>query len=514
MQPKLVGLFDAVVRHIAFPLDKRCFHPKVWVVRQQNDGGDVRWVLVVSSKNLSCDPSWEAGVALTGAPARRTNLPTLSGFVEYVARIGGEERFASLASELDAVEWELPRGVREVRFAWQRGDDRPCAADDGHPLGLPQDVNRVLVVSPFVDRWTIRQLGQRFAAATTASLVAGRLDLDRALFKGMGALGPFKAFVLDVADDPLDIEDPASPDSSNEEDDESRRGLHAKLIATTRTANDATLLVGSLNMTTPAWRGANCEAWLVLEGRAEALFEPLWEWHEVIAPLEYKQPPPDSPPGRSDLDLAHATICASAFRLDEIGSECRLTAEPPVRLDRGAELFVARATVPGSEVRWRPEGIELPPCSASERSRFVVMHVRVAGETKRWLQVIDVVPPIEADRDSSALRDLVAPERLPSLLRSLLDQGSGASDGGGEPGPPGGSNHGAGSSGKSRDDEALTLEDLVSFVERAWRDDSGHGRELVQDAARLVEEYRARAAEEGALRELFEAWDAIREVLT
>jgi hypothetical protein len=514
MQPKLVGMFDAIIRRVPFPLEKRCFHPKVWVVRQEGHDGELRWVLVVSSKNISCEPSWEVGVALAGAPAKATNLPTLRAFVEHVAREGGDEAFATTAQQLDRVEWLVPRNVKTVRFAWHAGNGPACSNEDGHPNGMPTDAKRVLVISPFLDRGTVQRLGKHFKDAESAMLVSGRVDLDRALSDGMDALGPFKAYALDAGGYPMDGGDDDIPKPSNEENDDEARGLHAKIIATARTATDATVLVGSANMTGRAWKGDNCEAYVVLEGRADTIFDPLKAWADAVGVAEYRKAPASPPPGKGTLDRLHASISSVAFRLDETTPfACRLTADRRIDVGTDAELFVARPTLLGSEVRWLGEGSLLQACAVAERSSFVAMRLRAGTETKQWLQIVDVDPPIGQERDAAALRDLVAPERLPALLLSLLDDRFGDADGGEGDDDGGDPKSGGRRSGgrRGRADDSLSLETLLGFVERARRSDDSRGRELLEDAGRLVEDYRTRGDAAGSLTELFEAWDAIRE---
>ena len=66
--PAVLPLLDRVVRPVT-PHGEGSFHPKVWVVRQRplGEGVDVvRYALVVGSRNLTRDRSWDLGVALEG----------------------------------------------------------------------------------------------------------------------------------------------------------------------------------------------------------------------------------------------------------------------------------------------------------------------------------------------------------------------------------------------------------------------------------------------------------------
>ena len=144
------------------PRPGHVFHPKVWVLRFVNESEEPMYRLLVLSRNLTADRSWDTMLWLDGRAGRRPiarNRP-LAQFVAALpdlttTSVQPERRTAirELAEDLRRVEWEPPDGVREVHF---------------HPIGLrglrPLDVNRVLggyrrlVVSPFVRAGALERL--------------------------------------------------------------------------------------------------------------------------------------------------------------------------------------------------------------------------------------------------------------------------------------------------------------------------------------------------------------------
>ena len=194
------------------------------------------------SRNLTADRSWDTILWLDGRPGE---LPVsgsvpLAQFVAAlpeltVTRLPLDRRAAltALAEELGRVHWDLPAGVREVRF---------------HPIGLPGSLPfpaeehfsgyRALVVSPFVRGGAIRRL-LRPGAGRPAVLVSRGEEL--------GALPEGALEGLDVYE-----LDPAASLSGDDAGKETRPAilthLHAKLFVVER-ARLAHLFVGSANAT-------------------------------------------------------------------------------------------------------------------------------------------------------------------------------------------------------------------------------------------------------------------------
>ena len=161
----LLALLENVVHEVRRPRPGHVFHPKVWVLRFLNRSKDPLFRLLVLSRNLTSDRSWDTILWLDGGLGGRpvaSNAPV----ARFVAALPGlaverlpydrREAIDGLAEELRRVDWDLPEGVREAHF---------------HPIGLsgapPFDAEgqfsgyRKLVISPFVREGALRRILQR-----------------------------------------------------------------------------------------------------------------------------------------------------------------------------------------------------------------------------------------------------------------------------------------------------------------------------------------------------------------
>ncbi|KYF48536.1 hypothetical protein BE04_37750 [Sorangium cellulosum] len=526
--PRVLALLDRIVRPVPFNLERQSFHPKVWIVRQdpmptlQDEGP--RFVLIVGSRNLTRDSSWDLGIALEGVLATRTNIDGVRAFAEHVCGLGGETGFgAEHARALDRVEWgELPRGVKTLRFAWHGGDRKALSTEDGHPLGLPVG-QKLLVLTPFLDAYPVVQLASKWRhvdqdcklllAGLDSLLQVSRNDKDG---KALASLRPCSVGVS--RDEPPEAQDeePAQPSPGDSEAEllEPDRGLHAKVIAVWTGRKTATVLFGSANLTKRAWNAFSCEAWVIAEGGAD-LADSLWAWAARRAtrfdPLAAPPPPPDDEEAQA-FEKAHRAVSARAFSLEEPGSApAFLRSEPPLPLAHlhGLSLAVARLSTPDRSVLWTGrEATEMPACQEAERTRFLRLELRGKARAKAWIQAVEVAPPIQPERDVMALRDLLGPEQFLNYLWTCLDERRGDGEEEDEDDEGGGSAGGGGGTAA----RPLRLEALLHAISRARR--AGQA-EALRDLDRMLRDYRGglTTAPAQRLAELFDAWDAIREAM-
>ena len=158
----LLALLEDVVHPVRRPRPGHIFHPKTWVLRFRDESEEPSYRLLVQSRNLTGDRSWDTILWLDGRRAERTNESSapLAEFVdalpESVVTPLSSSRHAiltELTDELRRVEWELPGGVNKALF---------------HPIGPPYSSSflveerfenyRKLVISPFVREGAIRRI--------------------------------------------------------------------------------------------------------------------------------------------------------------------------------------------------------------------------------------------------------------------------------------------------------------------------------------------------------------------
>ncbi|MDB4733937.1 hypothetical protein OAF73_01030 [Planctomycetota bacterium] len=212
------------------------FHPKVWVLRFDPEAeGPVRFRLLVGTRNLTFDRSWDTQLQLEGElSAGGAPIAANRPLAAFVAALPGlalqdppaEARAAAteLADELLHVEWELPEKVEEIEFLPMGIGDSPWPFSIGRQR---------LVMAPFLDARFLERFGRDREDGVVVSS-------SESLQGAEAGLGPFaERFTLaDGAEDeqPLELEGEEGQASENEDDgalgpDADRlRGLHAKLF--------------------------------------------------------------------------------------------------------------------------------------------------------------------------------------------------------------------------------------------------------------------------------------------
>jgi hypothetical protein len=260
----LYGLLESMIVEVRAP-NGGAFHPKLWVLRFVQPGSDeppcIR--LLVLSRNLTADRSWDLALRLDGRPrgsyvaANRSlgelirDLPSMAVGTVAKDRV---DQAALLGDELRRTVWELPAGFESLDF---------------HVLGRkleawhPPRSYELAVVSPFVTDDAIAHL--RKSTDKLVGIVSRPEELDAL---APGTIGPEdKAWILDEA---------AVADDSEESADRDILGLHAKALVA-RCGWYSHVFVGSANATGAA---------LLAGKNLEVLAELVGKWSAVGAPAD------------------------------------------------------------------------------------------------------------------------------------------------------------------------------------------------------------------------------------
>lgn len=247
----MLGYLESSVTQVKARGERGIFHPKLWVLRMRSTAGEsTLYRLLVSSRNLTFDRSWDTLLVLDGTLRDRRNaIATSRPLAELVAALPGlalrpvSQRIADdvtlVADELLRVEWEVPEPFESLTF-W------PLGHDGKRRDVFPQRIDRALVVSPFLTPEILRRTSQGDGGHV---LVSRLEELERV---GSDALTGFESiYVLQDAIDPDDEEAPPDADVALP-DRPPPRGLHAKLFVL-EAGWDAHVLTGSANATGPAF---------------------------------------------------------------------------------------------------------------------------------------------------------------------------------------------------------------------------------------------------------------------
>ena len=433
----LVALLENVIHGVRRPGRGRIFHPKVWALRFLGPSGEPAFRLVVLSRNLTSDRSWDTILWFDGhLQGRRpiaTNRPLASFFEALSGLVPGglpkerSDAVEELAQELRRVSWELPDGVREARF---------------HPIGIrgfrsfPVEDHfsgyRRLVVSPFVRDGFIQRVvnatpGQR------ASLVSRGEELATLRTDTLDRLNAYEL-------------DPSAQLSVDDVDRDTGRtflnNLHAKVYVAER-ARLAHLYIGSANATEGGF-GGNVEFLCELVGPVskygvEALVgedAPMRALLTPHVPSETPEIDETGTVGRALEDLLMDIAADVAFRTTVTkapdGWTPYITADSELpHMAEGTTLSIAPYNRPAETYvlyPGEPIAIELPPREIADLTPFL----QLAGSRTDGSLAIErstvICSSLEgelADRYSEIFaRQIDTPEKFMRLLALLMGFGS------------------------------------------------------------------------------------------
>ena len=109
---RLYGLLESCVIGIPPKGVFSSFHPKVWVLRYEAEEESIRYRVIVLSRNLTYDRSWDIATSLVGEVTRKSqprNKP-LVDFVRYLLDYGSFDGAESFLKDLSRVEFVPPHG--------------------------------------------------------------------------------------------------------------------------------------------------------------------------------------------------------------------------------------------------------------------------------------------------------------------------------------------------------------------------------------------------------------------
>lgn len=256
-QSRLCTLLERLVMEVDAP-PSGSFHPKLWALRYRprEAGRPVRMRLLVLSRNLTRDRSWDLSLCLDGEVGlgiRRVNRP-LARLIQALPSMARDtppdhvpELSAQLTEDLQRTNWELPDPFERVSFAINGMGRSPWK---------PQHCYRLGVVSPFCDTVALEMLASQ--ADRPCRLISRSEEL---VSVAPEVLDRFEE--VSVMDQLAEAEDGESDDGSGHQ----LSGLHAKVFVQERGWNTA-ITMGSGNATRRALvTRRNVEVFATLTGK-------------------------------------------------------------------------------------------------------------------------------------------------------------------------------------------------------------------------------------------------------
>ena len=239
------------------------FHPKFWLIRYKNEANDVLYRIIVLSRNLTFDRSWDVVFYMDGYVwgNRRLKNQPICDFLKYLRyQIPSDSngktkrrRINNIIDELPYVNFTIEEGVKEFNdFEFLpvgiAGDSGEVYNMEDTPL-FSNTFSEIFVMSPFITGDVIRDFNDRdnnygfvdpkYMLITRAASLNFLKPEDVSNFK-----------IYTMRDAVIDGEDAISDESEYAQ----KQDIHAKVYMW-RKHSDAELYVGSLNATSKALHG-------------------------------------------------------------------------------------------------------------------------------------------------------------------------------------------------------------------------------------------------------------------
>ncbi len=403
----LFASLEPIVHQVARPRPGRLFHPKLWLLRYIGDEQPESMRLLVPTRNLTNDESWDAVLRLDGtvqgAPQAK-NRP-LADLVRWCASntLGGVgrkrlEQIESLCESARRTAWELPDGILDLDF-YSFGIGKATRPDFS---GF-----RRLVISPFINAEGVEILtgGED---ATVVSRPEQLAQLPSEILENL------ECHAMTSAE--LNYDDPSNTPLGD---------LHAKVFVVER-GQRAHLFVGSTNATGAAFDG-NVEVLVELQGGRKVLGidTMLSDLRSVLEPCSVVggAEPSERDLAQKQLDeivrhAAHMSIELTPVADGDNTWRLDVRSEKPLINER----FVGRATV--ELLSRRGFAIEVP-LGAPLNDSYV--HVPLADITPFLAFRVEVDLGTETLRGGSVLKATLTedpPGRLDAILARQVDSTS------------------------------------------------------------------------------------------
>lgn len=239
----------------------RSFHPKVWVIRYAGPQKDPIYRIIVLSRNLTFDRSWDMAVCLDGKKGdepteKNSPVQDFIGFlIQHINSRKKRRRIKNIQEEIGQVYFDPQiQQVADFQFC-------PLGIDghDKKSSSLFQSYKDLVIISPFLSKTPVKEFDSLALSNSSRTLITRRAELPKLLPEHFES---FQVYVMKelvaegeegLSEDELQAEVPQNQD------------IHAKFYARSKGSNHA-LYFGSANCTQRAF-DANVEFLLKLDYR-------------------------------------------------------------------------------------------------------------------------------------------------------------------------------------------------------------------------------------------------------
>lgn len=256
-RPLLTFIEDSVLE-VMPPDGRTLFHPKVWAVRFVDVDVNYLHRVIVLSRNLTLDRSWDTALVLDEEPEGTIDAGPAADFVSRLPGLALHEldsprraQIADLASTLAAVRLAPPTPYSD-------GALLPIGLDDA-VWPFPSEARRLLAISPFLTRGAVETLAQLTPNRTIVSRPESLEMVGADVLEGWDVNALQRMAEVEVGGDLAD----AAP--ALDEFMGTNEGLHAKTFVLDLPRSQSMTVTGSANLTGSPW-GRSVEFDAILTG--------------------------------------------------------------------------------------------------------------------------------------------------------------------------------------------------------------------------------------------------------
>jgi hypothetical protein len=410
------------------------FHPKFWLLRYTAPKSPVRYRLIVLSRNLTFDRSWDLALSLDGEVSRESVYNAHQGWDALVKDLllqdPSFEPGKTIREELNRINWHPPDQFKDPRIL-------AGGPGYGQPLDLLSPNDSILVVSPFLKDsagsvGALDELAHR-APEGNRWLFSREEELDEI---GPEKLAGWSCYAINS--DVVDGEERLEMGTG-------RQNLHAKLIVVER-GQTCHWHLGSANATAAALGNAgndprNTELMVRLTGKSNVIGPAalLGQWLDEDNPqnglfVRHEFNDRVESEGESERDLfrvlsfeliqSNWTLSASEAESDPTLFEVELSLGEMPKLPEGISVEVGLLPLRGSYrpldhvIRWNNMNI-------NQLSAFLAVRItsQASAETEHLVIQTDLDLPAGTDRERRIMEQLVDTEdKFLNYIRLLLQR--------------------------------------------------------------------------------------------
>ncbi|MBC7389680.1 MAG: phospholipase D family protein [Opitutaceae bacterium] len=270
----LIAYWEKGIQPVTMPNPVSSFHPKVWIIRYDSKTEPAIYRLLVTSRNLTFDRSWDVAFSTMGfvSDKQQASNQPLVDLLTHLSGLSKRSIPPSFLSDLQKVVFEKPEGIKAIKF-WPVGIPNVADANKKYSNQVTQKKwDELLIISPFLDNTTLTTLKDNCYKKPYLLSCKESLDAVKETVLADFDCWQFSDFIQNAEFADILEEEGVEPCLQN---------LHAKLFVAMQ--NDKPVwYLGSANCTDPA-QGRNIEfmAELVTDGstkfRSKNVFKSLTE---------------------------------------------------------------------------------------------------------------------------------------------------------------------------------------------------------------------------------------------